>query len=341
MLSILLINDNKIVSRLLQLSSKKSGFDIEESGVFTPNKESYNLIFVDSDKYSDELLSKIKENLTYDKLVFIGTAQVKKPDGFELVLEKPFLPTDFTSLVEKNFIVEEEGEDDGKEEEIIDFDDIDEDINSELELDSSPENLAQMVDEIDEIDEEKEQVSQEESEDELDDDLEDIDSHEEFDLDDNLLLDEEDENLKESEEEVELPNIDNEIIEKETVEEKEEIDEVAEKKLEEEAIEDEIEDELKTEEEEPKEDKLDDELKSLDKTEMKQLIEPDEQDSEKSIEEVEELEEEILQDNENEEETNPSDLEEIVAKKLKEIITPELLQDALKGLSINITFGDK
>ncbi len=313
MLSILLINDNKIVSRLLQLSSKKSGFDIEESGVFAPQKDSYNLIFVDSDKYSDDLLNKIKENLTYDKLVFIGTAQVKKPDGFELVLEKPFLPTDFTSLVEKNFITEEKN----NEEEIIEFDDIEnEEVDEllkddELELDSSPENLAQMVDEIDEIDEEQK----------TEDNIEDIDTHEEFDIDDNLLLDEEDETSEDSEEEIELPNIDDEI---------------------EEVV---LEEELK----ESKTDNIDKQLKSIDKTKMKQLIEPSQEVTKNSeeteeVEEVEELiEEETLLDKSPKKEDNneTNNLEEIVAKKLKEIITPELLQDALKGLNINITFGDK
>jgi len=337
MLSILLINDNKIVSRLLQLSSKKSGFDLEENGVFAPEKESYNMIFVDSDKYSDELIDKIKENLTYDKLVFIGTAQVKKPEGFELVLEKPFLPTDFTSLVEKNFITENTKEEANKknDDEVIDFDKIDdeeidevlkdddlelENIDESLELDSSPENLAQMVDEIDEIDEEQNDKSS-------DSDIDDIDSEEEFSIDDDLLLDEEDESLDNEEDDVELPKIDDELEDIEEVsEENEDIDE--------------IEEDSEQQVEEPKTKSLDDEIKSIDKTQMKQLIEPNDIKTDEVSDDEEQPQELCVKDNE-EENSNLNNLEDIVAQKLKEIITPKLLQDALKGLSINITFGDK
>ncbi len=341
MLSILLINDNKIVSRLLQLSSKKSGFDIEESGVFAPQKEAYNLIFVDSDKYSDELLEKIKENLTYDKLVFIGTAQVKKPDGFELVLEKPFLPTDFTSLVEKNFIVKKEEDEEKKS---IDFDDMDDEVdellkdddledNLELDiddsamLDNSVENLAQMVDEIDEIDsnnnqeeveKEKEEDNQKEKEESLD-----LDTNSDISMDDELNIDEElfdEESNNESEEEVEeesLPDIDEEIEEKNIQEEKEKYED----------------------------------FKSLDKDEVKSVVEGDDIKKDNTQEIDDKTEQtlsqddtisKIIEDDIKEQTSNiPNNLEEIVEKKLKEIITPELIRDAFKNIRINITFEDK
>ncbi len=319
MLSILLINDNKIVSRLLQLSSKKSGFDIEESGVFAPQKESYNLIFVDSDKYSDELIQKIKENLTYDKLVFIGTAQVKKPDSFELVLEKPFLPTDFTSLVEKNFIVEEKKEDISDEDvEIIDFDDIEEDVEDldnllddtttdkkDDKLNTSPENLAQMVDEIDEIDNNDEEEIN-------------IEEQEEFNIDDDLILDEDDIETKEES----LLDLDTKTEDKK-------------KEL---IIEDEK-DNTTTE----------DDFLSLDKYKVKEVLEPKKDDDTIKNDEVE-LETEdkttniskiIEKDIENEIENTPENLEKLIENKIKEILTPKLIQDALKGTNLYISFEDK
>jgi len=358
MLSILLINDNKIVSRLLQLSSKKSGFDIEESGVFSPSKDSYNLVFIDSDKYSEELMDKIKENLTYDKLVFIGTAQVKKPEEFELVLEKPFLPTDFISLVEKNFIVENK-----EAEEIIDFD-KDEDIGSieeetsdeELkldenldELDNSVENLAQMVDEIDEVDSDKDDL---EGEEELDLDIEEL---EEFDLNEELLSDDEEKSKEEVEDEEELPDIEEEINDSSESDEKEK-DENAELSINEEIEETEDIDEINENHEdiedskdtEDIEEETDDDgeildFSSIDQTEMKQLIEPDEEIDSEEAEIKEENEElESTTDSKDKDEVISKNLdldieviESIIEKKLKEIVTPKLIQDALKGLSIS------
>ncbi len=142
--SILLINDNKIVSRLLQLSSQKHNYALEEINDYTPSESAYNVIFIDSDKYDADALEALKSTLTYDKLGFIGDKHVSAPAGFDFSLEKPFLPTDFVSLMSENFrvlppeqipnelddIEEIEGEDeldlDNLEEMDIDLDSIEE-----------------------------------------------------------------------------------------------------------------------------------------------------------------------------------------------------------------------
>jgi uncharacterized membrane protein len=103
--SILLINGNKIVSRLLQLSSEKHGYDLEIGETFNPSESSYNVVFVDSDQYSEELSAQIKEKLKFDKLGYIGAKHSELPAGFDLLLEKPFLPTDFITLMDANFKV--------------------------------------------------------------------------------------------------------------------------------------------------------------------------------------------------------------------------------------------
>ncbi len=288
MLSILLINDNKIVSRLLQLSSKKSGFDIEESGVFSPQKEFYNLVFVDSDKYTEALLQKIKENLTYDKLVLISTAQVKKPDGFELVLEKPFLPTDFSALIERNFIldeninnIQEEKKQEKKEKEIDQLPDEDEiDIDLELENfddeelleESSTEDLAQMIGEIDDFDEKAENKKKEELS---------IEDKEFFEEEDDLKINDE---LLETKDKGEnpLPNINDEIEEMEKNEN------------------------TKTEENTKNQETKKEDTKS-----------------------------------ENKNNTNITDIQEIIKQKLEEILTPELIKSTLKDMKITISFEDK
>ena len=357
MISILLINDNKIVSRLLQLSSKKSGFMIEESGVLAPQKEFYNLIFVDSDKYSDELLAQIKDSLTYDKLVFIGTAQAKVPEGFELVLEKPFLPTDFTNLVEKNFILEDNNIDEdksSKDEDFDNFDNIDLD-NEEFDVDNSIEDIAKMVDSIEDIEEKVEQDKKEQKE------VEDMEKDEES-LPD-IEMDKED---LEIEDEEELPDIDEEfdIDEINEVDSKEEnSNEQNDDKQEDIKSSEEIKiDTLKKEEAQEKEiqnSDIDEDYKSIDQDEIKRVVgesieeKDDKNDKDKDledlppkqdkegennsdgIEEASKKQEEIINTNGNIEEK----LEELISKKLEEIITPDLIKEALKDLNITISLG--
>jgi len=89
--SILLINDNKIVSRLLKLSSEKNGYNLEEVSTLDSSGDSYDVVFVDSDKYSDALMEQIESKLNYEQLGYIGIKQERAPEGFDLVIEKPFL----------------------------------------------------------------------------------------------------------------------------------------------------------------------------------------------------------------------------------------------------------
>jgi len=327
MLCILLINDNKIVSRLLQLSSKKSGFDMEESGIFSPQKESYNLIFIDSDKYNPELVDKIKTNLTYDKLVFIGTNQVKKPAEFELLLEKPFLPADFTSLIESNFITEsEESKDDNN---LEDSDDKEFEFNEELhsfdnELDSTPEKLSQIIDDIDE---------------EIVDDL-DIDENE-MEINDDLL-NFDDEDIEESEIDEELPNIDNELEEDSEENKIDKLEDLLEETVDETTkISDNLEIDIETKEETIVEKEDGDELLSLDEDKLKKVIEPELVENVEIVDNNKDIEPFLETKKEDELDNNQKNLEDIVKEQLKEIITANLLKDVLKDMQINITFSSK
>ena len=151
--SILLINDNKIVSRLLQLSSQKHNYTLEEINDYTPAESAYNVIFIDSDKYSEDALQGLKETLTFDKLGFIGDKTNPKPDGFDFALEKPFLPTDFVKLMHENFRVMTPSDDDvalDAIEEIDGEDELDLDNLDEISLDDAEQPL-EALDEIDDL----------------------------------------------------------------------------------------------------------------------------------------------------------------------------------------------
>jgi len=148
--SILLVNDNKIVSRLLQLSSQKHDYNLEEINDYTASESAYNVIFIDSEKYDEDALQALKETLTFDKLGFIGDKTTAKPNGFDFMLEKPFLPTDFVNLMNENFRAmspDDEAVELDAMEELVVGDELDLDSLDEVDLDSSLETL----DEIEEI----------------------------------------------------------------------------------------------------------------------------------------------------------------------------------------------
>jgi uncharacterized membrane protein len=137
--TILLINDNKIVSRLLQLSSQKHNYALEEISDYSASEDAYNVVFIDSEKFDEDAWEVLKSTLTYDKLGFIGDKTHPKPDGFDLILEKPFLPTDFVSLMDENFKVMDPSQvSDELEtiEEIEGEDELDLDNLEEIELDN-------------------------------------------------------------------------------------------------------------------------------------------------------------------------------------------------------------
>ena len=139
--SILLINNNKIVSRLLQLSSQKHNYTLEEINNYTPSGDSYNVVFIDSENYDAEVWETLKGTLSYDRVGFIGDKTHTKPEEFDFVLEKPFLPTDFVNLMNENFKVmtpEEEAQMNDELEEMEDEQELDLDSLKEMEeLDES------------------------------------------------------------------------------------------------------------------------------------------------------------------------------------------------------------
>ncbi len=152
MASILLINDNKIVSRLLKLSSQKNGYDLEEVTALPASKDTYDFVFVDSEQYDTALLQQIRDTLHFQKLVYIGMKNETLPDGFDLEIEKPFLPTDFVKMIEENYQVsqesplsEEVGAEEKKQEEdeLFNLDEIDESLLEEGEV--SEEKLEELL----------------------------------------------------------------------------------------------------------------------------------------------------------------------------------------------------
>jgi uncharacterized membrane protein len=172
--SILLINDNKIVSRLLQLSSQKHGYNLEEVKTLESSKNLYDVIFIDSDRYSDELIRDIESKFKYGKLGYIGIKQGTTPDGFDIVIEKPFLPTDFVDVMQGQVI----GNISQKEESL----DEEESLNIEsLDIDDEADVLLEEGDlELDNFDDVEDLLVNDTTSDEIS--LDDLDSFDDLDL---------------------------------------------------------------------------------------------------------------------------------------------------------------
>ena len=194
MLSILLVNDNKIVSRLFQLSSQKHGYDLEENSEYSAKKEVYNILFVDSQIYDEAKLLELKSKISFDKIAYLGDKGKEKPEVFELLLEKPFLPTDFINLMQENFKVvspDELSDESNEDDDEFDLDSLDE-ITLDEDLDAIEELDLDSLDDVEE-DVAEEISSQIDAKDEINnvladiDELDSIDSSVESEIDSEIL----------------------------------------------------------------------------------------------------------------------------------------------------------
>ena len=340
MLSILLINENKIVSRLFQLSSQKHNYELEEVVEYSAKEGSYNAVFVDSKIFDESKLDEFKSTVSFDKLTYLGDKGEVKPDGFDLLLEKPFLPTDFVNLMSENFKVVEPGQEmaiasassDSLDE--LDLDNLEElELDDELSLDSLDEmdldNDLKDIDPKPSIDTPKEELADIVTE------LDEIDS-----LKDDSIVAED--LVKESIQEVEDSIKDNPTTSIATaavaattaaVVSKVVTDDVPQESL---TILDGVET-IESEEDylvdsEPQVDKLADEFDSLNEVEMQKVM------SGESQEEVI-LDEQIIQEDDRVVESN--DLEDLITRAVSKAVTKEMVHEALKDMDIVISLKPK
>ncbi|ELC7757714.1 hypothetical protein RJQ46_000232 [Campylobacter jejuni] len=94
-MKILLLNENPVVSRLVNLSAKKMSYDFEELNAYSENLGNYDVIVVDSDTPAP--LKILKEKC--DRLIFLAPRNQNVEDIDAQILQKPFLPTDFLNLL--------------------------------------------------------------------------------------------------------------------------------------------------------------------------------------------------------------------------------------------------
>jgi uncharacterized membrane protein len=225
-MTILLLNDNTVVNKLVTLSAQKTSDTLEAiESIRDIKNTSYDLLIVDDTKYTNSTLKEIKEKISFTTSLFICSKNAKEDGGFTSILRKPFLPTSLVELfatIGKDIKANDELALDREELDLDDeltLDGEELDLDDELtldgeDLDSDIENVEEGVLDKEEIQEVQDLID--EAELEVDDDIAEVENNdkkepdisEEFELLDDLEDDEEVEKKEEESdiEDLELPN---------------------------------------------------------------------------------------------------------------------------------------
>lgn len=150
---LLLINNNPAVSRLINLSAKKYGYELEEfkSDDFDLN-ENYDVTITDNEAVSENSILLLRESGNLGDIIYIGPKGLPKPVYANYFLQKPFLPTDFIDLIKKIEKSKNEKEIKKEEAKSINEDDIESFVeHDEDDMDDSG-MMALDLDELDSLD---------------------------------------------------------------------------------------------------------------------------------------------------------------------------------------------
>jgi hypothetical protein len=100
-MKILLINTNPVVSRLTALSARKEGISLDEVDNILEVKDinSYNIVFVDSDINSKEIVEFLKKSNVKRRVIFATQDQRDIDDIYNFTILKPFLPSEVSSIL--------------------------------------------------------------------------------------------------------------------------------------------------------------------------------------------------------------------------------------------------
>ena len=99
-MKILLINSNPVVSRLTALSARKEGVDLDEiRDIADLKKSDYNIVFVDSELLSPEILTLLKNSDIKRRVIFYTQDDKNIDKIFNYTILKPFLPSEVSSIL--------------------------------------------------------------------------------------------------------------------------------------------------------------------------------------------------------------------------------------------------
>jgi len=100
-MKILLINSNPVVSRLTALSARKEEIHIDEvQEINELSNNKYDIVFVDSDSWSNELDTAISKKIkTQKRVLFYAQDDTNNKELFDISILKPFLPSEVSAVI--------------------------------------------------------------------------------------------------------------------------------------------------------------------------------------------------------------------------------------------------
>jgi uncharacterized membrane protein len=123
-MNILLLNNNPVVTKLVTLSAQKTGDELNVvSSLDEIAQSSCDVLIFDDALYSEALYADIVAQITCKKKMFMGSRGTQKPDDFDMMVNKPFLPTDLVDL-----FTTLSGEVAGMQDEVTQFQELDEEV---------------------------------------------------------------------------------------------------------------------------------------------------------------------------------------------------------------------
>ncbi len=188
-MNILLVNDNPVVTKLVTLSAQKTGDELKiVTSAGEIDARAYDLLIFDNELFEPILYEQITSETMFGKKMYMGSRGSEKPDDFDTMVNKPFLPTDLVDLF-TNFSAEIVAPTQEPQESIFeDFEPVD-----EMVLDSNEDEI-DLESAIKALDDDEIEIDLESAIDSLDDnelDLETLNDTSDDILDDELLTEEE------------------------------------------------------------------------------------------------------------------------------------------------------
>lgn len=156
-MNILLVNNDAIVTKLVKLSTQKTGDRLDTATSIDEIRDgSYDLLILDGNLFSRDFLEHLNDRVIYAHSLFITTRESEDTDLFEKHLYKPFLPTELLLMLHQiGTSVEKEHEEASRE---IIFDDFDDPFNSQEAIvggeDEAEQDALERVQQFEKIDEE-------------------------------------------------------------------------------------------------------------------------------------------------------------------------------------------
>lgn len=118
-MNVLLVNNDAVVTKLVRLSTQKTGDRLDiVSSIEEIREENYDLLILDKELFSREFLERLNDKVIYAHSIFITTRESSDTDLFEKLLYKPFLPTELLLLLHQ-FATRVQKEEEERRKEIV------------------------------------------------------------------------------------------------------------------------------------------------------------------------------------------------------------------------------